>query len=166
MVCSARCERAYMLALFTFIGACQSMNWYLLASVPDVIAAFYNLTKGEADALADLTLNWGAIIFCVVLLPATWSISMRGGLRRTIRVSRGYVCSTPCSLVPVISTHHRRSLKLPKRIRSLASHPLHPSASLIVQIHCSIILNMLFIIGLWSASVGMSGMSPTKKKMS
>lgn len=65
------------------------MNWYLLASVPDVLATYYNITLAQANTFADLTLNWGAIIFCVVLLPATWSISMRGGLRRTIRVSMG-----------------------------------------------------------------------------
>ena len=76
-------SRWYILALFSYLTALQSLVWFTYGSVPDATMAYY----GVDESTVDLTLNWGSILFCAVAPGAMWAMTRPRGLQRCVQAA-------------------------------------------------------------------------------
>jgi len=86
-LCSQRTEAYYMLALFASLGTQQCYAWYTFGSMPSQTAKYFGMSHDEGDRFADLTMNYGAIVYCIVIFPCMFSLTKPNGLRRATYMS-------------------------------------------------------------------------------
>ena len=105
-----------MIGLFAFLGTQQCYCWFTFGSLPKRTARYFGMDDDDAgDDFADLTMNYGAIVFVAVVGLCSWSLTRHNGLQRAMRVSAllTFLCCVfrclPCLLFPD-SSSHRRSL--------------------------------------------------------
>lgn len=108
---TSNCTRYYVLLLFAWLGTQQCLCWYTFGSIPSALS-YFGLTTAEADAFADLTMDWGAAGF-VVSLPAAVYTVRRYGIRCSMRICGvlTFACCLmrwlPCVLLATASSRKR-----------------------------------------------------------
>ena len=77
----------YVLFLYAYLSALQSLLWMTWSSVPSESCSFLAI-GGGCDNTLDLWLDYGPIAFCLAVLPATALLTNRGprGISDSIRV--------------------------------------------------------------------------------
>jgi len=111
-LCSQRTEAYYMLALFASLGTQQCYAWYTFGSMPSQTAKYFGMSHDEGDRFADLTMNYGAIVYCIVIFPCMFSLTKPNGLRRAMQLSAwlSMACCLlrwlPCVLASTASGRH------------------------------------------------------------
>lgn len=86
---AADVRRWYVLAIYSWISAQQSLLWMTYSSVPSAGAAFL----GCSPSTLVLLLDWGPIFFLVALPLAVWMLRWREGMRWSILASAGLCAS-------------------------------------------------------------------------
>jgi hypothetical protein len=76
----------WVLFLYSYLSALQSLLWMTWSSVPVASCAYLSIPS--CNATLDLWLDYGPIAFCIAVVPATALLSLRGphGIRDAIRL--------------------------------------------------------------------------------
>ena len=92
---NANRERYYVLLLFAFLGTQQCHAWYTFGGFPSQFGDYFGLTSHEADTFADLSMSYGGIVFCIVIVPERFFFALKPlVLSRETQIVRSGVSGT------------------------------------------------------------------------
>ena len=84
--------RFYILGAFMLTSLNQCLFWLTYSPITQETQAYY----GISAATVNLLLNWGPIIYLVVILPAMTLAAKSNGLRKCVMLAASLQCTTGC----------------------------------------------------------------------